>query len=153
MKVFLRREQLLYSNLPKGVNPTTQADIVAMKGKILVIDDEELVIKTIERLLSKEGYDVISVRNGQEAIRKVGEMDFDLLITDIRMPGMNGIETIRQIRNQLKIKGKPQIPEICITGFANNELNRQARELGVVGYIYKPFDLGDFLFCVKKNLA
>ena len=130
----------------------TKADVGAMKGKILVIDDEELVAKTIEKLLRREGYEVVSVRNGAEALRQVEAQKFDLLVTDIRMPSMNGIETIRQIRNQLASKGKPQIPEICITGYADNDLNRQAQELGVSDYLYKPFDLNEFLSCVKRNL-
>ena len=121
--------------------------------KILLVDDEELVVKSIERLLKKEGYEVVSLKNGQEAIRKVSEMDFNLLITDIRMPSLNGIEMIRQVRNQLKSKGKPPIPEICITGYADNDLNRQARELGVADYLYKPFDLVEFLACVKRHLT
>ncbi len=120
--------------------------------KILLVDDEELIVRTIERLLKKEGYDVISARNGQEAIRHAEEQEFDLLVTDIRMPSMNGIETIRQIRRTRENLGKSRVPEICITGYADNELNRQARELGVSDYLYKPFDLKEFLACVKRHL-
>lgn len=121
-------------------------------AKILLIDDEELVLKSIEKLMKREGHEVVSVRNGQEAIQKVQEADFDLLVTDIRMPSLNGIETIRQIREVLERNGKHRIPEICITGYADNELNKQAEELEVADYMYKPFDLLDFLDCVKRNI-
>ena len=123
-----------------------------MTGKILVVDDEELVLKTVQRLLRKEGYEVITARNGREAIQHAKEGEFDLLVTDIRMPSMNGIEIIRQIR-QIRISaGKKPTPEICITGYADNDLNHQAQELGVADYLYKPFDLVEFLACVKKHL-
>jgi len=120
--------------------------------KILLIDDEDLVVRSLEKLLKKEGYEVVPVRDGASAIKKVEESPFDLIVTDIRMPHLNGIETICQIRQILKRKGASQIPEICITGYADEELNKKAEELGVADYLYKPFDLRDFLDCVKKNL-
>lgn len=120
--------------------------------KILLVDDEELVVRSIEKLLKKEGYEVVSVKNGYEAVKKAEKEDFDLLVTDIRMPSLNGIETIRQIRESRSKGGLEKIPEICITGFADNELYQQAEQLGVAGYLYKPFDLHDFLSCVKKHI-
>jgi len=122
------------------------------KKKILVIDDEELVIKSLEKLLAKEGYEVVSVRNGSDAMKKIDEANFDLIITDIRMPRLNGIELLSQIREVVKRKGCSPISEICITGYADDEINRKAEALGVADYLYKPFDLRDFLACVKKNL-
>lgn len=121
-------------------------------ARILLIDDEELVLKSIEKFLKREGYEVVCVNNGEEAIKKVGELDFDLMVTDIRMPKLNGIEIIERIREVLRNKGKKRIPEICITGYADNELSQKAEKLGVVEYLYKPFDLRDFLNCIKKNL-
>ena len=121
-------------------------------ARILLIDDEELVLKSIEKFLKKEGYEVISVNGAQEAIKKVQETDFDLLVTDIRMPNLNGIDMICRIREVLKSNGKNQIPEVCITGYADNDLNQKAEELGVAEYLYKPFDLRDFSNCIKRLL-
>ena len=121
-------------------------------AKILLIDDEDLVVKSLEKLLRKEGYEVISVRNGLEAIDKVKETDFDLIITDIRMPQLNGIETLVRIRDVSKQMGRTQIPELCITGYADEEINKKAEQIGVADYLYKPFDLRDFLSCVKKHI-
>ena len=124
-----------------------------MNKKILLIDDEELVVKSIEKLLRKEGYVVVSVRDGESAIRKVADEDFNLIVTDIRMPQIDGIETITKIRELRRKKGKDQIPEICITGYAEEEVNKKAEVLGVADYLFKPFDLRDFLACVKKHIT
>ena len=126
---------------------TVRQSIKRLKEMELTIEDG-----SVEKLLKKEGYEVISVNSGQEAIKKVRELDFDLLITDIRMPNQDGIDTIRQIRELLKNNGKSRIPEVCITGYADNELNRKAEELGITEYLYKPFDLRDFSNCIKRLL-
>jgi len=122
-------------------------------ARILLVDDEELVVKSIEKLLKKEGHEVVSVKNGQDALNQAETIDFDLIITDIRMPKLNGLDTIQRLREYLKAHGKSRIPEICITGYADNDLNHRAEELGINEYLYKPFDLRDFLACVKRCLA
>ncbi len=123
-----------------------------MAKKILLVDDEELVIKSLEKLLKKQGFQVTCVGNGEQAIRSIEKEDFDLIVTDVRMPGLNGIDLIEQIRSILKQKNRPLVPEICITGYAEQELNKRAEELSVAGFLYKPFDLRDFLTCVNKHL-
>ena len=120
--------------------------------RILLIDDEELVIRSLEKLLKKEGFEVEPARNGLEAIKKAGEVDFDLVVTDIRMPELNGIDTLEQIREVLQRKGSKAVPEICITGYADEELQERAERLGVADYLYKPFDIRDFLACINKHL-
>ncbi len=124
-----------------------------MKKKILLIDDEELVIKSLLRLLSVEGYEVVVAKSGVEATEKVKQADFDLIISDVRMPGLNGIETIEQIRDYLKRLNKKTIPEILITGYADIDKYEKAMDLKVVDYLYKPFDISDLLSLVKKNIA
>ena len=123
-----------------------------MPSKILLIDDEELVTKSISRLLSKEGYEVIVCKSGEEAIEQARKERIDLIVCDIRMPRLNGVETIKNIRQMLASGRRGAIPEILITGYADEEANRQAEALQVADYLYKPFDLRDFLACVKKNL-
>lgn len=124
-----------------------------MKKKILVIDDEELITKSLLRLLSKEGYDVTITRSGQEAIGKVKESAFDLIISDVRMPEIDGIETITEIRAYLKQSNKKSIPEILITGYADINKYEAATKLKILDYIYKPFDNADFLRVVKKAIG
>ena len=124
-----------------------------MAKKILVIDDEELITKSLLRLLDKAGYDTTVVRSGKEALGKVKENDFDLIISDVRMPEMDGVDTIKEIRSFLKSSRKELIPEILITGYADKEKYEAAMGLKVVDYLYKPFDMTDFLQVVKKTIG
>ena len=123
-----------------------------MPKRILVIDDEELVTKSVTRLLVYTGYEVLPCRSGEEAFEKIQKETVDLIVSDIRMPQLNGIEAIQKIRQWLKEHRRKPVPEILITGFADEKMHRQAEALNVADFIYKPFDLRDFLTCVKKNL-
>ena len=123
-----------------------------MAKKILVIDDEELVTESLKKLLSKSGYEVQIARSGTEAVERVKATDFDLIVSDIRMPDMDGVQALTKIREYLKEEGKPAMPEILITGYASKENLEGAKNLGVADYLYKPFNIRDFLEIVKKNL-
>jgi len=123
-----------------------------MKPKILLIDDEELVIKSISKILNREGYEVLVCRSGEEALVKIEDEEVRLIVCDVRMPTMSGTETIRKIREILKSKDRKPVPEILITGYAEENATREAEDLKVAEYIYKPFDLRDFLTSVKKNV-
>jgi CheY-like chemotaxis protein len=123
-----------------------------MAKKILVIDDEAMITKSLQKLLKKQGYEATIVSNGKEALEKVKVEDFDLLVLDIRMPEMDGIETIRNVRQIRSQSGKPQIPEIVITGYADEDKYKSAVELKVSAYLYKPFDTSEFLAIINKTL-
>ena len=105
-----------------------------MAGKILIVDDEPVVIKSCERILSPEGYAVDTASNGREAIGKLGKNSFDLVITDIRMPDMDGIELLRWIRNS-----KPETGVVVITGYPSQESIKEALSLRILDYLPKPF--------------
>ena len=124
-----------------------------MGKQILVIDDEELLIKSFSRLLEKAGYDVYTVKNGVDAIVATQEEDFDLIISDVRMPGENGVQTIREIQNLRLDNGKAAIPTIFITGFADDEVEKEAKTLNPVAYLYKPFDTIHFLKMVSSAIS
>ena len=123
-----------------------------MAKKILVIDDEGLVTTSLKQLLKKSGYDVDVANSGHVALEKVKANDFDLIVSDIRMPDINGVETVKKIREYLRQGGKPTVPEILITGYASKENLEEAQRLKVADYIYKPFNIKEFLDVVKKNL-
>ena len=120
---------------------------------IMLIDDEDLVVKSVEKLLRKEGYDVITYRNGKDAIENIDKHDVHLIICDIRMPGLSGVETIKRIREIQKNDKEKQVPEILITGYADQNANAEAEELKVSNYLYKPFDLRVLLAAIKKSLG
>lgn len=123
-----------------------------MKKNILVIDDEDLVIESLSRLLKKEGYNVVIARNANEAMNKIKEEDFNLIVSDVRMPEVDGVEIIRNIRSHLKQTNKKSVPEVLITGYASDKSYKEAQELKVADYIYKPFDIKNFLSVIRKNM-
>ena len=120
-----------------------------MAKKILVIDDEELIIKSLSRLLEKNGYEVFVAKNGQDALVITEEENFDLIVADIRMPGINGVDTVANI---LQKKGFKNKPVIFITGYADEEYKRNAQKLKPVAYIYKPFDIQELVGKVRGVL-
>ena len=121
-----------------------------MPKKILIIDDDKLILMTLKRLLIREGYQVITAINGKLALRKVEDNSFDLIISDIKMPEMDGIETVKKIREYLTQNNKRSIPEIFITAYAKEEIYQKALELNAAGYIEKPFDVKTLLQTTKE---
>ncbi len=105
-----------------------------MEGRILVVDDEEVVIKSCERILQPAGYDVKGVTSGEEAISVLKNGGFDLVITDLKMPGVDGMELIRWLRSH-----NPHAAIVVITGYPSQESIKEALQLGIVDYLPKPF--------------
>lgn len=124
-----------------------------MTKKILVIDDEELLTKTFSRMLGKKGYDVFIAKRGEDACIMAEEETFDLIITDIKMPGLDGIETVKRLRAIFSKRKKNCPPEIFITGFADEIQELEAKKLNPVAYILKPFDVNLLLEAVQKSIA
>ena len=123
-----------------------------MAKRILIIEDEQIITKSLQRLLKKEGYAVEISNSGAAALEKIKTEEFNLVVSDIRMPDMDGIETIKAIRKSLIEQAKPSVPEILITGYADESKYQEALELKVADYIYKPFDIKDFLEAVRRNI-
>jgi len=101
--------------------------------KVLVVDDDPMVGKSFERVLSEKGCAVSTALNGQEALRKLGEDDYDVVYTDIRMPGMNGIEVAERVKQK-----RPWIPVVIVTGYGTAANEAKAKEVGVSGFLHKP---------------
>ncbi|HOW42853.1 MAG TPA: response regulator [Candidatus Omnitrophota bacterium] len=124
-----------------------------MEKQILIVDDDHLITKSLQKLLKKEGLSATIAANGEQAVELVKNQDFDLIVSDIKMPGMNGIETLKKIRELRNNAGKQPIPEVLITGFVEEASLKNALELKVAGFIYKPFSTDEFIGAVKKNLT
>jgi NADH:ubiquinone oxidoreductase subunit E len=105
-----------------------------MAGKILVVDDEPVVVKSCERILTPEGYLVDSAANGKEAMKKLGHYSYDLVISDIKMPDMDGIELLKWIRDS-----KLETEVVLITGYPSQESIKEALSLRIIDYLPKPF--------------
>ena len=121
-----------------------------MPKKILVIDDEEILTITFVKLLEKAGYSVLVASRGEDAVIMAEEDNFDLIICDIRMPGQDGVSTMRQIK---ELRGKKETPVIFITGYADETLEKEANRLDPVAYIYKPFDAFKLLDIIKETVS
>ncbi len=124
-----------------------------MVKNILLIDDDMLILMTVKRLLAREGYAVTTAFNGAAALRKIKEGKFNLIISDIKMPKMNGIETVKKIRGYLAQNNKSAIPEIFITGYAKEEIYQEALKLNAAGYVEKPFDVKTLVETVRDAVS
>ncbi|MEW6002362.1 MAG: sigma-54 dependent transcriptional regulator [Nitrospirota bacterium] len=113
--------------------------------KILVAEDEEITLKHLLSILEKEGYDVSGVADGEKAFEKIQKENFDLLIADIKMPGISGMELLEKIH-----KRHLETAVIIITGYGSISSAVDAMKKGAHDYITKPFDLDELLLKVKK---
>ncbi|MBD3217426.1 MAG: response regulator [candidate division Zixibacteria bacterium] len=116
-------------------------------GKILVVDDDASLRRIIEFNLKKKAYKPTMLENAEEAVTHLRKSDYELMISDIRMPGMDGLELL-QIAREIK----PDLPVIFITAFGTIEMAVEAMKLGAYDYITKPFDVDDFIHTVEKAL-
>jgi len=105
------------------------------KARILVSDDEEAIRGSVSTLLKEEGYDVTTVLSGEEALRLLAEEDYDLVLTDIRMAGMNGIELLKEVKRL-----HPGTEVIIMTSYASLETAVLALRSGAYDYLIKPFE-------------
>ena len=124
-----------------------------MKKKILVVDDEEILTMTFAKLLEKAGYDVLVASKGEDAIVMAEEDSFDLILCDIRMPGKNGVKTVQEIQAARGRTSSKEIPVIFVTGYADEDVEKNAQSLNPVAYLYKPFDAFKLLELIKKAVA
>ena len=121
-----------------------------MSKNVLLIDDEKLITKSLQKLLNQEGYNAIAVNSVALALRKIKNIDFGLIVSDIRMPGVGGVEGLQKIRSTLQRLDKPAVPEILMTGYKDLDKYEEAMSLDVAMFIYKPFDNDKFLEIVKR---
>jgi len=106
------------------------------KPVVLIIDDEAAIRRLLLKVLAREGYEVLTASSGEEALRVVAQQSVDVAIVDMKMPGLTGIETIRQIKNI-----HAGINFIIITAFGDMASVKEASQLEVFDYVSKPFDL------------
>jgi len=123
------------------------------KKRILSIDDDILVRESLKILLEREGFEVRVASSCEEALAKLSEESFDLVITDIRMPNRNGLETLQAIRAERMKYGKKPLPEIVLTAYEDEKIKEEVRKLGIEDFILKPFELSDFLATIRRKLS
>ncbi len=117
-------------------------------GKVLVVDDEKAMREFLTLLLEKQGHSVIAAADGEQALEVVATQLPDLVISDIRMPKVDGIGLLAGIREQ-----HPHLPMVLITAYASSDSTIQAMQLGADDYITKPFRIDEIRLVVEKALA
>ena len=117
------------------------------KVTILVIDDEKIIHESCGRVLQEEGFEVETALSGQEALEKLKEKRYNLVLSDIKMPGMSGVETLEKMKKEV-----PDITVVMFTGYSSVETARDTMKLGAFDYIPKPFTPEELLAVVKKAL-
>ncbi len=115
--------------------------------KILIVDDEEGLRRLLARVLGKEGFQAIAVGSGDEALAQIASEDFDLVITDIQMPGMNGLALMRRLK-----EFDAALPVIVMTAYGTVENAVEALRIGAYDYLTKPFESDELRLTVAKAL-
>ena len=111
---------------------------------VLFVDDEGEFLEILMKRMNKRNVNVIGVNSGEDAILRLEQDSVDVVVLDVKMPGMGGIETLRQIKERY-----PLVEVIMLTGHANVEVAIQGLELGAFDYLMKPMDIDDLLYKVQ----
>ena len=145
----------LDSQRPRGGGRPTAAATAAAKPaggsarpRILVVDDEASIRDLLQKTLALAEYDVETAGDGRSALERMRLYPYDLLIADLKMPGMDGLTVIREARRY-----KADLPVIIITGFSTESSAIEAVNLGVAGYLTKPFRVPQVLAAAAKALG
>jgi DNA-binding response OmpR family regulator len=119
----------------------------AEQSRILIIDDQETIRKSLKLALEREGYLVDTAENGREAIRKSKEEFYNMALVDLRLPDMDGIELLTKMRETV-----PKMVKIIITGYPSLENAIEAVNRGADGYVVKPYTMEGLLLRIKEHL-
>ncbi len=116
-------------------------------SRILIIDDDDALRKSFHKLLTEEGYDIESAASGEAGLKCLSRVMPDLVIADMRLPGMNGFEIFKAVH-----KIEPRLPVIIMTAYGSTETAIEATKMGAFDYILKPFEIPDMLSVIAQAL-
>ena len=112
--------------------------MTAKKQKVLLVEDETIVRESLRDWLTEDGYDVECVDTGEEALERVKKEEFGVIVLDLRLPGIDGLQVFEQAKEL-----KPETKGVIITAYPSKETLDKARKLGLVDYLVKPFKISD----------
>lgn len=118
--------------------------------KILVVEDNPDVLVIIETTLREKGYEVVTANGGEEALTKAKQQNFDLILTDLAMPKVSGVDLISTLKNS---PGTWRIPIVAVTAHWSDQISVSASAAGCDGFIAKPFSREELLYEVEKHLV
>ena len=117
-------------------------------GRILVVDDDPKSRNILERLLTLTDYEVEIVKSGEEAVKRLKRSEFNLVLTDLDMPGMDGLALLGHVKSQY-----PDVPVIVVTGLVSEESRNEALEAGAVSLLSKPYTRDQLLAIISESLT
>lgn len=117
-----------------------------MAKRLLIIDDEAIVLDALAAILEEMGYEVTPCGDSSDGARRGVEESYDLILCDLRMPGMNGAAVTKEI-----LRGNPSAKILIITAFASDPLAEQALSAGALGLVKKPFEIAKILNYLKEE--
>jgi len=120
-----------------------------LTGTILVVDDQEPMRNILKTILAQGGHDVTEAENGEEALSRLAEKEFDLVLLDIEMPGIDGIETCRRIKADVKTK---MLPVIMVTSLDDPETKLRALKSGADEFLAKPAPMAELTVRIRNML-
>lgn len=116
------------------------------KGRIILIDNDESLVRVVKKFLERAGHAVDTAASGEEGIRLIGERRYDIVITDIYLPGMDGMAVLEKIKSL-----NPDLDIVVITGFGSIESAVSFMKAGAIDYISKPINFEHLDIVIKKN--
>src|SRR5882672_3177842 len=122
--------------------------LMALTGKILLIEDDPGIVMTLRRVLAEEGHQVVVEKRGDHGLALARGDKFDVVITDMKLPGTNGLDLVRELHSS-----QPRLPIILMTAHGTTETAIQATKAGAYDYLLKPFEMPEFIELVEKALT
>jgi DNA-binding NtrC family response regulator len=119
-----------------------------MTEKVLLVDDEEEFVETLAERMRNRGMEVATTSSGAEALERVDDEDFDVVVLDLKMPGIDGLEALERIKRR-----RPDIQVVLLTGYATVEKGVEAMKLGALEFLEKPVDLASLTDAIHKAKA
>ena len=118
------------------------------RERVLIVDDEAAVLEVCMRVLRRRGFEVTGANNGRRALEHFAQESFDLILSDIKMPDLDGLELLRQVK-----KSHPDTPVVLITGYGSMETAMEAVRFGAGGFLLKPFHAPELVHAVEEAMA
>ena len=119
--------------------------ISSSKTSILILDDEPIVSKRLQPALEKMGYEIESFYRSADAMARIAERNFDIVVTDLKMEGVDGMQFLAEVKRR-----SPETEVIVITGFATMDTAKESMRKGVFDFLAKPFKLGEIQEVIRK---
>lgn len=124
-----------------------------MSKKIMIIDDALAIRQVVSLALGESGYDSIEATDGEDALKKLKKTDVDLIICDVNMPKVDGIEFLNKIKNEEEYENLKFTPVIMLTTESGQDMKARGKELGTKAWLVKPFKPDQLISAVEKLIA